>query len=692
MAATERSRRTTAGKRMTFLTGQAQEDDDAFWGHDTWESDNESFRSVDQDDAPDVFDSDFNETEESSDEEVAVEAEKEIVAEERMHDRKRKAATGYSERSALVPPPPGGGGAKPPARFGKPSSVGANKRIKGSSKRIFGDGHNAGIVLNLPQHGGEGSNGGTAAVAVATNRIGRPKKAPSVAAWSSSAAGAGAGADGQMMAPILALAARRERRSAREASGYSTEAREIAAASAAAAALAAQQQRKQVSPTKSTTTTTTKAKGQDTFQQSDLLLEAVNDTEPNNERWLLGRKRIQAERELTNADKGDPSNTTYTEKFVSRRGYLNTINFVDMDRIPPILLQKKTSLSKLPPKVPLCAITGQPARYRDPKSGYGYYDLAAFRAIRARWETEQRQRRAETEQVTAEPAKKKRGKKANGKKNAVLPTTDEAATTPPPPVAANKGTASAADSESTSVPFGAPPLVVSVVPTTGSTANGTTPAVVMAPKRRKAGRPKAAAKDPASATPLAASPPVEAIPVLSTASIGITPADTVMAPKRKPGRPKGTAKKTAARLVVDTGSTSNTCDPATAIAVTAATTATTSAALSTTTAISLAAAAAAASAPPPSTVAAQASPLSPPPLSPSLQSSLSFVSTMPSPATTQPPTPADQASRKSPRRRKPTARMLECIDEGLFPALPESTTTTAPLQDDPSLEPRHPSG
>ena len=35
-AVLERSRRSTAGKRMSTLVGQAQDDDDTFWSHSIW--------------------------------------------------------------------------------------------------------------------------------------------------------------------------------------------------------------------------------------------------------------------------------------------------------------------------------------------------------------------------------------------------------------------------------------------------------------------------------------------------------------------------------------------------------------------------------------------------------------------------------------------------------------------------------
>ncbi len=63
-------KRVSRGTRMADLVGEAAEEDETFWGHDIWqeaESDEESFEA--EEEKPDVFDSDFNdsETEEESD-------------------------------------------------------------------------------------------------------------------------------------------------------------------------------------------------------------------------------------------------------------------------------------------------------------------------------------------------------------------------------------------------------------------------------------------------------------------------------------------------------------------------------------------------------------------------------------------------------------------------------------------------
>jgi len=67
-AVVERSRRLTAGKRMSSLVGEALDNDETFWNHETWAEDGEdaeSFRESDEDSdvRKDEFDSDFNDSE-----------------------------------------------------------------------------------------------------------------------------------------------------------------------------------------------------------------------------------------------------------------------------------------------------------------------------------------------------------------------------------------------------------------------------------------------------------------------------------------------------------------------------------------------------------------------------------------------------------------------------------------------------
>ncbi len=65
-----KDKRVSRGTRMAELVGEAAEQDETFWNDDIWqeaESDEDSF--VQEEEKPDVFDSDFNdsETEEETD-------------------------------------------------------------------------------------------------------------------------------------------------------------------------------------------------------------------------------------------------------------------------------------------------------------------------------------------------------------------------------------------------------------------------------------------------------------------------------------------------------------------------------------------------------------------------------------------------------------------------------------------------
>lgn len=73
-----RDKRATRGKRMSSLVGEAAEEDEQFWGHEIWqenESDNESYST--EEERPDMFDSDFNDSEDDNDDEESTDSEKE---------------------------------------------------------------------------------------------------------------------------------------------------------------------------------------------------------------------------------------------------------------------------------------------------------------------------------------------------------------------------------------------------------------------------------------------------------------------------------------------------------------------------------------------------------------------------------------------------------------------------------------
>ena len=121
------SKRATRGQRMTALIGEAVEQDEAFWGADVWESDDESFSEVEVE--PDVFDSDFNDTEDEggSDDE---DGEKEAVNAGR---KERPSSNRYRE--------PGGPKVKKPLTASSSSS-----RTEGDEKGEIGDSNAATVA------------------------------------------------------------------------------------------------------------------------------------------------------------------------------------------------------------------------------------------------------------------------------------------------------------------------------------------------------------------------------------------------------------------------------------------------------------------------------------------------------------------------------------------------------------------
>lgn len=333
-AVTSRERRATAGKRMSSLVGKAQEDDDAFWSHETWAEDdsgNDSFRESDEDSEArvDEFDSDFDDSESDHDAEeeaAGAAAEAELHREERSQKRKQKFDVARAGRDLMQ-----------------------KKKGKGK-KRAMGDGINAGLVLNFPPAAG-GAAVAPPAVAVPSAPVAtKAKKAP------------------------------RRRLSPRSPTGKKRSLR----AATVTKSQEAESKRKATAAATTTTTTATTKKKQKRFTQEELLLEAATVTEPENERWLLARKRIQQTEDALDKGKQEDKRGKVISKFRSRRGCLDTLTFSEMDHVPDVLARKHAAPKK--PNVPTeCVITGKKARYRDPKTMLGYHDAASFKELRRRF-------------------------------------------------------------------------------------------------------------------------------------------------------------------------------------------------------------------------------------------------------------------------------------------------------------------
>lgn len=402
--AVQRHKRKTAGRRMTTLVGKAQEQDDEFWGHTTWadsgDSGNESFRDSDEDSElkKDAFDSDFNDSETDNEEEEKAAGEEEERALKR-HERSKRAGSNYVD-------------------------VAASKK-KGRGKRIIGDGINAGIVLNLPPQI-EGS-----AVASPAAQVQPPQTAPLTAAASPATSTA------KKPAKRISLASTRQRRS-QSITKRLRENRSTAPTSG---------------PIRNSSKTGIKKSKRRLYKQEELLLEAVHQTETENERWLLARKRVKdAEQDKDSLSMRDRSKGKIIQKFHSRRGCLMTLTFPEMDSVPDILTRPKSDPVKHA-KV-FCVVTGKAARYRDPLTKLGYFDLAAFKELRRRnASNEPLDQRTKEETRTISTEKKSEDIPADATRD----KTQSVSTTPPETMSAPQ-TPQSRGRDVTHKSAGAPPL------------------------------------------------------------------------------------------------------------------------------------------------------------------------------------------------------------------------------------------
>ncbi len=91
------NKRSTRGLRINELVGEALDQDQAFYGHETWDEENSDSSFSEEEVKPDVFDSDFNDTEDDDDSDEDSEEEKTRKA-ERSAGRATAAAGGkYKE-------------------------------------------------------------------------------------------------------------------------------------------------------------------------------------------------------------------------------------------------------------------------------------------------------------------------------------------------------------------------------------------------------------------------------------------------------------------------------------------------------------------------------------------------------------------------------------------------------------------
>ena len=129
------------------------------------------------------------------------------------------------------------------------------------------------------------------------------------------------------------------------------------------------------------------------FTQRNLLLEAAKTTEPENERWLLERKRLQqrfrdegcveTESKKSKGKMLAPTTKTVVSRYHSRKGFLNTITYMDNNYSNMLKPHRKAKRKeRIEKRRAVCVVTGKPGRYKDPLTGEIYADLHAFKKIR----------------------------------------------------------------------------------------------------------------------------------------------------------------------------------------------------------------------------------------------------------------------------------------------------------------------
>jgi hypothetical protein len=376
LAVNERERRSTAGTRMSSLVGKAVQDDDEFWNHSTWVEDEDgSFHESDEesDARIDTFDSDFNDSEDDANEneDGGGQEEADVLEEEKRAKRatNKKMIGGSAVGSSMM-----------------------HKRKGGPRKKaVRGDGINAGLVLNVP--GTLISPVPTVPVPNTVKVAGATKrKAPSrnVAVPKQSIERKSTRIRNSKfdLSKVMGTSKRSDKRSLRESTMNN---------SIQASASSDQKQGATTTATASTSSGRGGKRSRRKYTQEELILEAVQVTEAENERWILNRKRIQGE-ENSRAElnkklmMGNDSDRKVTCKYNSKRGCYNTLTFPSMDHVPEIFTrpridEKEAHLQmERRQKENICVITGKKARYRWLQNGtfYPYHDLAAFKEIKKR--------------------------------------------------------------------------------------------------------------------------------------------------------------------------------------------------------------------------------------------------------------------------------------------------------------------
>ena len=107
------------------------------------------------------------------------------------------------------------------------------------------------------------------------------------------------------------------------------------------------------------------------------LLRAASFTEIENKRKLEVMLQFQVDKRARAAPKAPYAGPLV--RYHSSKKYGTLYTFTEVNEVPRVINSKPIPY----PKRPVCAVTGMPAKYRDPKTGLYYSTLEAFQLIRA---------------------------------------------------------------------------------------------------------------------------------------------------------------------------------------------------------------------------------------------------------------------------------------------------------------------
>jgi len=395
-------------------------------------SDEESEAAVDQ------FDSDFDESESEDEEEGGEGAtERELIAEE-----KRKKVAQRKKRQQVAFQGKGSGGGR---------ELMKKKKGQMTKRGPTGEGWNAGLVLNWPAPAPSAELGQTVSAkpAAAVAQLSAPIPAPVDASSATSSLPAQQSTSKPQHAEVTKPTLPAPKATQQTAPiATKTKPKSVVKSTAvlrhnlrggtatskpkpAAPAKVTQQQRPAAIDKKNTTK-------KPRISQEELIIEAIKSTEMENTKWLNARKRVKEEAaHRENAASSKSINHNPVSRFHSRRGCTNTLTFMDMDHLPDILTrshpkkagvadtsttirsprkrradsaasQEGSSSPDIEKEPTKCVITGKVARYRDPKTMMGYYDLDAFKELRRRLDAGELPKKEKKKKApTKQPAKRK---------------------------------------------------------------------------------------------------------------------------------------------------------------------------------------------------------------------------------------------------------------------------------------------